>query len=407
MLPDINIPFENGALGTFQDTPDGLGGFIISSQAVGSTFVLEKPYLVRSMAEVRALAITDSIQNHVLYKTLNEFYAEAGEGTAVWFMGVARTVQMDAIFTPGLNGKTKADILLDEVNGALNWLAIAFNPSTYTPTIVDGVDGKVWETKTLAQPFAVNYTLVKKAPFYVILEGYAFTGDGTALPDLNEDSSNRVGIALGDTETRTGSTASKGACIGLLMGRLARITVQRSPAAVEDGKLVTDAIYLVDEDVKTADIATLHDKRYITFRTITGKTGYFVTDAPLSASAADDYNDIMHRRVIDKAYRLAYASLIDKLHVDVDVRSNGTIDPIVAKSFEGRVIKSIYNQMTLNGELSRDKANAKDKGVLCTIDLTHNVVSSNTIKFAKLQVKSKAYGKYISVPLGFAPITNS
>lgn len=407
MLPGVDIQFQNGNVGSFQDLPDGLGGFIINAQAVGSTFVLETPYLVKSFADVKALGITDSVANHILYKTMLEFYTEAGDGVPVWLMGVARTVVMDALLTPGVGGKTKVDKIVDNANGALNWVAIVYNPSSYTPTIVTGLDGKVWETKTLAQPFAENYTSTKKAPFFFVLDGYAFTGDESALPDLGTDSSNRVAIVLGDTETRTGGTTSMGTAVGLVMGRLAKSSVQRNPGAVEDGKLPVDAVYLLDTDVKMADVETLHDKRYITFRTITGKAGYFITDAPLSTAASDDYNDIPHRRVIDKAFRLAYVSLVDKVNTDIDVLANGTISPIYAKTLEGRVISAIYNQMTLNGELSRDINDPKDKGVICQIDLTHNVAQSNTVKIANLQVRSKAYSKYINVSLGFVPVTNS
>lgn len=407
MLPGVDIQFQNGNIGQFQDLPDGLGGFIINAQAVGSTFVLETPYLVKSFADVKALGITDSVSNHIVYKTMLEFYQEAGDGVPTWIMGVARTVVMDALFTPGVGGKTKVDKLVDTANGALNWVAVVYNPSSYTPAIVTGLDGKVWETKTLAQPFAENYTATKKAPFFFILDGYAFTGDESALPDLKLDSSNRVGIVLGDTETRTGGTSSQGTAVGILMGRIAKNAVHRNPGAVEDGKLPVDAVYLLDTDVKLADVETLHDKGYITFRTITGKAGYFITDAPLSTASTDDYNDIPHRRVIDKAYRLAYVSLVDKVNTDLDVLANGTISPIYAKTLEGRVISAIFNQMTANGELSRDLNDPKDKGVICKIDLTHNVASSNTVNIAQLQVRSKAYAKYISVSLGFVPITNS
>lgn len=41
------------------------------------------------------------------------------------------------------------------------------------------------------------------------------------LPNLKEQNYNSVGVLIGDTETRTGTTASKGSAVGVLAGRLA------------------------------------------------------------------------------------------------------------------------------------------------------------------------------------------
>lgn len=94
MLPGINIEFQNGALGTVVQSPDGVFGVVANAIPVTSTFVLEKEYVIKSMQDVAALGIIDSVDNHRLYKFFSEFYNEAGEGTEIWLMGFANTKSM-------------------------------------------------------------------------------------------------------------------------------------------------------------------------------------------------------------------------------------------------------------------------------------------------------------------------
>jgi hypothetical protein len=259
----------------------------------------------------------------------------------------------------------------------------------------------------LAQQLAVNYTASKYAPFFTIIEGYAFDGNRVTLGDLSTASFNRVMIALGDTEKRTGATASKGVAIGIIAGRFAKISVHENIGKVRDGALSNLIVYIVDTPAESYDVAALHDKGYVTFRQHTGKSGYFFTDDPLACEIANDYHYAARRRVIDKAYRLAYLATLEFLLDDNDVLNDGTISPIYAAMVENEVESLIYKQMTINGELSFDPSDAKDRGVICRVDLTHNVTSTSKLKIAKLQVKTKGTNRWIDVPLGFVPVTSN
>lgn len=409
MLPGINIEFQNGQLGQVVDLPDGVSGLLASATAVGNTFLLNTPYQIKSMIDVAALGIIPDVHNHVLYKTLKEFYAEAGEGTELWLMGFANTTKVSDWFTLDvLTGKAPVEKLLDSANGKLRFLFTAFSPGeTYVVTLDEAIDSDVMVAVNLAQQLADNYTAKKYAPFFTIIEGYAFDGDKVALGDLSAASFNRVMIALGDTETRTGTTAAKGAAVGIIAGRFAKISVHVNIGKVRDGALSNLMAFILDKPVEQYDIEALHDKGYVTFRQHTGKSGYFFTDDPLACEIADDYHYAARRRVIDKAYRLAYTATLEFLLDDNDVLNDGTISPIYAATVENEVESLIYSQMTINGELSFDPSDAKDRGVICQVDLTHNVTSTSKLKIAKLQVKTKGTNRWIDVPLGFVPVTSN
>lgn len=403
-FPSIDINFQNGAIGSVSVSPDGVLGLICNAEAVGTTFLLNTPYVVKGMKSVATLGIVDSIPNHKLYKFLQEFYNEAGEGTELWIMGVARTVKISEVFIP-VNGVAPADKLTNTANGRLRGIITVFNPdNSYTHTIVNGLDSDVVPSITAAQTYSVNYTDTKKAPIFVLIEGYNFNGTITALPDLLLRSDNRVGVLIGDTEKRTGTTASKGAAMGLLAGRIAKNPVHVKIAKVIDGPVKSDNVYILDAPVEEFDTESIHDKGYMTFRQHVGRSGYFFVEDHLACDTGDDYHFLVRRRVIDKAYRLAYDVMLDFLQGDFDLNADGTLSPFDATTIEGNIIRRIASEMTDNGELSVDKSNDKDKGVVVKMDLTNNMASNSKLKLEYLRVRPKGYATYIEVPLGYVPV---
>lgn len=409
MLPGIEIEFQNGQLGTVTDRPDGVFGVLASATAVSTTFLLEKEYEVKSMLDVAALGITPSVGNYRLYKFLEEFYNEAGAGASMWIMGFANTKKVSDFFTPDVSTqKTPAEKLLDAVNGKISALFVSFDPSgAYTPTITTAIDADVLAAMPKAQLLSDNYTKNEYAPFFVYLEGYAFTGVKSDLADLTELTYNRVGVMIGDTIAKTGTPGSKGAALGVLAGRLASKAVHVNPGRVRDGAIKPTTAFIGDVPVELYDIASLHDKGFVSLRTHKRKSGYYFTDGPLACETDDDYHFVPQRRVIDKAYRLAYDALVEFTLSDIDVNSDGTIMPLSATIIEQAVIAKIFSEMTVEGELSYDPSDSNDKGVICKVDLTQNVTSTSKIKIKQLQVRSKAYARFISVPLGFVPITSN
>lgn len=414
MLPGINIEFDNGNIGTVVPSPDGCFGLITMADEVVDTFEHEKPYVVKSMQDVAALGIVDDLGNHRLYKFLYEFFQEGGTGQELWIMSFSKSkpdpdplepdlpVLMSELFTPSVTtGIAPVQKLLDAANGKLRGLFALFNPlASYLPIITNGIDDDVEFTMSLAQSLLEDYASVKKSPAFMIIEGYAFNGNHTDLIDLTQKEYNRVGVIIGDTEKRTGSTVSKGAAIGVLAGRLAKNSVHVNIGKVRDGALKPLEFFVLDTPVESYDVESIHDKGYITLRSHVGKSGYFFTDDPLACDIADDYHYLARRRTIDKAFRIGYVTALNYVLDEVPVNNDGTISPFYAKSIEGHIEREIYNQMTLNGELSSDPTDSKDLGVVCKVDLTVNVVATSTLKMT-IKVRPFGYNRWIDILLGF------
>jgi hypothetical protein len=204
---------------------------------------------------------------------------------------------------------------------------------------------------------------------------------------------------MGDTATTT-----KGAAVAVVLGRLAKIPVHRHPGRVADGALNVEDIYIKDVLANIADIETIHTKGYITFRTFVGKAGYFIADDGMATSTTNDYLSLARGRVIDKAYRIAYATLLETLNDEIPVTTAGTVSLAWAKSVEADVERAIINSMAVNGNLGIDPEDPNDTGVKCFIDPTQNVLSTSKV-IVNLQVKPYGYNKYVQIELGFTTNT--
>ena len=60
-------------------------------------------------------------------------------------------------------------------------------------------------------------------------------------------------------------------------------------------------------------VRKLYEKGYIVARKYVGRSGYYWADDNLACDPTGDYAHLAYRRVIDKAYRTAYDTLLDML----------------------------------------------------------------------------------------------
>lgn len=393
MLPRVKITFENGALGGVSPSEDGVAALVGHAAAVGSTFALATPYMVTSLEAFEKLGVDSSATgaNAGLYKTVKEFYSEAPTGSKLWVMGVASSVKM-----PDLTDKTKGHIkpLLEAARGAVNILMVKAYP-TGTPTLSGSVDQDLATVVANLQALGEEWTESRYAPFLSVVEALHYNGTASGLPDLGERSDNRVAVVLGDTVS-----GSKGAAIGLVAGRLAALPVQRSLARVRSGAIKSEEMYIGSVAAELGDPDVCHDLGYIVPRTFVGKSGYYWSDDKLATAVSDDYGTIARRRTIDKAYRIAYKTLVDEIAEEVPVNAEGKLAAYHCKSVETSVESAVVNSMTSEGNLGNDPEDASDLGVQCYIDPDQNIMATSRLEVS-LKVKPYGYSKYIDVKLGF------
>lgn len=398
-LPKVTIKYLNGMLGMVPTSQDGLLALVCPGQAVqksGSdpkvTFALEQAYEMRRPADLKEYGIDES-NNPCIFKAVTDFYSEAEEGTPLILFGYLKNEAKDTVSTLcAANGPLRS--LITAQKGALRGIVLATEEDP-------GGDLVDTNALTAAQNMADWAEQDHHAPLFVILEknDYQTANDLTDLTDKESGNHPRVGVFIG--RSAAADNAEKESAIGLLAGRIAAIPVQRNIGRVKDGPLAATRMYigskLVDEI--TEEIETLYQKGYITPRTYTGKSGYFFTDDRLASSSTEDYQHLSLRRVIDKAYRIAYATMVEYLLDEIPVYEDGTMHPSLIKSWQASVENALNTQMTGKGELSADTS-AGESGCVCFIDATQNVLAHSTIEMT-VKVRPFGYSRLININLGF------
>lgn len=383
MLPRIKISYLNGQLGTVGEYPDGLFALLCVAMAVGATFELEKVYSVRSVADLEELGVTAE-NNEQLHRHVTDFYGEAENGTELVVWGFAESAKVSELLNKD-SGKAK-DLLMAE-NGKLRGLFVSGAAETAG---ADGLGADTVAAMPVAQALAEWSTTDLYAPIFVVLEGKGATKNAK---DLSAEQYNRVAVLVGDTSADSGE-----ACVGVMAGRLASIPVHRNLGRVKDGALAPTEMYIGTKEAGGAmsDVAELHERGYITPRRYVGAAGYYFSDDRMACKVTDDYSHISARRVIDKAYRIAYDTLLQFMLDEIEVNEDGTMQMAVIKSWQQAVENAINRSMTAAGELSAESG----EGCVCYIDEKQNVLSTSRIEVT-LKVRPYAYARYIDVNLGF------
>ena len=388
-LPKVSISLLNGQLGQQAASDDGVAGVVMTGIATGF-IALSQSKKLTSVADAVALGLdaTYDITNTTnVYKTISDFYKE-GDGPTLWIMIVAKTTLMAAICD------VANSLLLKLINDSGRTIRIAgvtrVPDGAYVAAAVNQIDPDVLNAAVKAEALAVQFEN-EMAPVRIIIDCRDFQGTDASLVTLKTNAYNHVRICMW-----TDVASAKNAAIGLELGRLAVIGVQRNMGRVKDGALSITNAYLTGQ-AATIDALTLvkqdaiYDKGYGTVRKFPNKSGWFIADDIMATADTSDYNRLSRGRTIDKARILAYQTFVEEILDDIDVDENGYIDAGVVKSYQSNIKKALDANMTVNGEISSAR---------CVINPAQNILSTNKL-VAAIYIIPKGLNKEIEVTQGF------
>jgi len=218
---------------------------------------------------------------------------------------------------------------------------------------------------------------------------------------LRAQMANRVSVCLG---WHDGDYA--GSWLGLVLGKIAGVPVQRNIGRVKDGNLGIQKAYVVTATAPTlrktveqyghGNLKLLHQKGYIIPRAYPSLAGYFLSDDPVATPVTTDYNSISRGRTADKAARIAYQVYVREL-LDDFVLEQGKLPVALIKAFEQSIKKQLDLQMTNNAEVS---------SVTPIIDPNQDVIATSELRVT-LDIEPVATARKISVNLGFVNPNNN
>lgn len=381
-LPKIIFTIGNGNLGRLGSEVRKTPSLILTGNTVSDGVQLGKAYQIFSLQDAIDLGIKKDGDNAFAYKHILQFYSQVGNGS-LWFMLVSDGTSLTEM--ADVNGEY-APTLIGAAKGSIRVLGLVKKP-TEEPTISEGMDADVKagvvKLQALAEHFAERYM-----PFRAIVSANNFSSTPSELFDFNTANYNRVAVLLSNTD------GEKDAAIGLALGRLASIPVQRNIGRVKDGAVEQIAAYMTDgkpvSDYTNAWEA-IHNKGYIFLRSFAGRAGFYFSDDPTATKEQDDFKPLANGFVMDKAILIAYNALIDELSDDILLSDDGTIHPAIIKSWQNKIENQIDGAMTDNGEIS---------GVKVFIDHNQDILSKGKMEVS-ISLLPVGYAKRIEVLIGF------
>lgn len=387
-LPKIKVAFRNGMLGTVTTGEDGVLLLCAKGTAVANTLKTDKAYKIYRLSGLDELGAKETT-HAALYKAVKQFYAEAPEGTPL-YVAVYSDASMSA-FCDKDSGKLRS--ILQSLKGAVRGVVILHPDEDKAGTVETGLSKDVFTALPKAQKLGEWTAEELYAPVFIVLDGYAYTGNATELKDVSKETSNRVMIFLGSE-----SPTDKHTAIGYVAGRIAKSPVQRNIGRVKDGSISVTELYLGSKSVEEAmdDVSAIYEKGYVTPRVHVGRSGYYFTDDRLVVAVTDDYAHLTARRTIDKVLRIAYDTLLNGLLDEVELNDDGTMQEPIIRSWEAEVEKAVNASMTASGEL----AAADGSGVECSIDASQNVRATSTLEVT-VAARPFGYPRTIVANLGF------
>lgn len=393
-MGNVNIMLANGQLGGTIQTNDGITGLVVTGQTEGD-YTAGTPILITSLAAAETAGITET-NNAFATRQIREFYDQAHTGAQLYLMLVpaTMTVAQMADYT-NANGAKK---LLDYADGKIKVIGLVSDDSAIddgggTITISAGLNADVYTAVTKMDTTIANYFSAHK-PLRAIIGGTSYSGTAGDLTDMTHGStSNRTSIIIGDT------VSGAGACVGLALGVIASVPVQRKISRVRSGALTNVSAFVGPSTVEAAeaDLPVIAERGYITFTRYANTSGYFFSGDPTCTSTADDYCMLARGRIIDKVHILAYTTFVQVVDDEVPVNTDGTLDAGFCKWLSQQIVNQVNNTMTANKEIS---------SVSCFIDPAQNILSTSQLNVV-ISVVPVGYATNIEISLGFSNPANA
>lgn len=152
--------------------------------------------------------------------------------------------------------------------------------------------------------------------------------------------------------------------------------------------------------------AGLDTAKFATLRTYPNKSGFFLTNAPMSSPLGSDFEFWQHRRIMDLACRTVSAQHTDLISQSFTVKGDGTgsLTEDAAQAIEKRVQRALD---TVIGSAIRGIGPTRLDGKIghvsdigYQVDRTNNVLTTKTI-IATVSIIPLGYGKFFQTTLSF------
>ncbi|MDW8302858.1 MAG: DUF2586 family protein [Bacteroidia bacterium] len=390
-LPNVNVSVIGGGLGQVEPNQDGVAWLIVGGVSTPS-WNENKINLITSLQEAEDVLGITKTNNPLAFAHIYDFYTLAGSGAKLYL-----TLLPDGWASNYTDVGNTLNLLKNQVPESVRLIGIspADGQNTFTQGIRQSVIGFIATANIFASERCAQYK-----PTSVILDGFSIDMSESNYRNLKGASEMKyVSVVLSHTPSLIDNNVEHGhdlnACVGLVLGRLAKIPVQRNLGRVKDGDLLQTNAYLntdLIETVPDSKLQELHEKGYIFMRKHVGLPGYYFNDDTTCTPATSDFNSIARVRVIEKARRIVRSTLLPYLLDEVEIDpETGRLSASFVKEMQAVVENALDLQMTTNNEIISNR---------CVIDPKQNVLATNKIDVV-VKIIPFGYAKQIEVTVSF------
>ncbi|GAA4271634.1 DUF2586 domain-containing protein [Aquimarina gracilis] len=380
LFNDVVINKLSGGLGRRTPDQDMVSGLLFNGLDT-SELEDEKLHRLASLDDAKALGINQDYDSggESAYYQISQFFRMNPSGDLFLYKNKDATSFADLV--------SKAETMLLQANGEIRQLAVTYNKDiTFDQTL-----NAVAAAKTITDAAFDNHR-----PVEIIIEGKGF--DASKSPaDLRGYGASNVSVMVAmDTEKAKEDTYSNTAAVGVLLGAISRAKVSENIAWIEKFNLTGEGFrsvgFIRGKELPTEGAQkTLDQNKYIFTRTHIGIAGIYFNDSHTCTEPTSDFTYIEANRTINKAARIARASLLPKVNAPVLVDPElGTLPPSVVKGYE-TLCRSALERMVANGEASE---------IDVYVDPSQNILSSSLLQ-VKIEVIPTGTARRIEVNLGF------
>jgi hypothetical protein len=263
----------------------------------------------------------------------------------------------------------------------------------YEIDLDNGFDADVWTAAAKLNELAIAYD-TQNIPLVCALPGFGF--DSATIADIPaRDTLELDYVAMNLFCEKNDGLVS----MGLFAAWLCNHQVHQNIGRTASGK-VSDTAFFPNGaswlSLKNS-VATLAAKGLIIPAKIGSRSGYYFNDDPTLTAVDSDFSSISWNRVINKAKRIAFDTLVNKLNDDVDVDPNtGKIESTVASDWESDVETAIRAQMMKETGTKKKEIS----GIKCTVDPDSDIVNDEVD--ASIEIVRKGQAKIINVTIRYS-----
>jgi hypothetical protein len=343
--------------------------------AVTDKFALGTLYLLTKQSDLDTLGIDaayDTANNVAIYQHVSEFFGQAGNGAKLWLVGVAT----NTVYATYLAGDTfkqlvRTTSIADPLNKA-KVIGVAYDVPTAGQSSADFPSDVTASIPVLNTALGVLFNEGYEA--CGVIDGYnmSSTVSVSALSTRANDNAPKVALAI------TGTKNNRVSSVGLVLGKLARISVGTSIGKVADGALsFTGDAYLTNGITKVntltpSEVTALGTKQYLFKRTWLNRSGYYFNDGATCDLAANAFSSIEFNRIANKVASDARLYMQSEIGSNIPVNTSGNADVTYTKPKENQFYNQYLNPLKVSGDISE-----------ATITITGvNFVSTRTLNFA-------------------------